>query len=102
MNVAKIVGIVALIPLIMAGLLVLLLAIVITLIYVVFFLKDCLFGNWILKAGDYIGSKFPKIKDISVCKKIWRKIQIKEMYIRYETPAFAFCCSVSSAYCSFW
>lgn len=57
------------------------------------YVYDSIFGNSLLKVGHFIGKKFSKIKDISLIVKLWRKIQPKKLYFRYETPVFAYCFS---------
>lgn len=71
----------------------LLFILLISVVYIVGYVYDSIFGNSLLKVGHFIGRKFPKIKNISLIVNLWRKIQPKELYLRYETPLFTYCFS---------
>ena len=57
------------------------------------YVYDSIFGNSFIRLGHFIGGKYSKIKNIPIVAKLWRKIQPKELYLRYETPLFAYCFS---------
>lgn len=54
------------------------------------------FGNSFISLGHFIGGKYSKIKNIPLIVKLWRKVQPKELYLRYETPLFAYCFSYTA------
>jgi hypothetical protein len=60
------------------------------------YVYDSIFGNSFISLGQFISGKYPKIKNISIAEKLWRKIQPKELYLRYETPLFAYCFSYTA------
>ena len=64
--------------------------------YIVGYVYDGIFGNSILRLGHFIGRKHPKIKNMPMIVKAWKKIQSKEVYLRYETPLFAYCFSYTA------
>lgn len=71
----------------------LLFVMLISVVYIVGYVYDSIFGNSFIRLGHFIGGKYSKIKNIPIVAKLWRKIQPKELYLRYETPLFAYCFS---------
>lgn len=67
-------------------------------VYLGGYLYDCILGDILLNAGDFWASKCPKIKENQVFQVVWRKLQSKDLYLRYETPLFAFCFSYMAVY----
>lgn len=65
-------------------------------VYILGYVYDSIFGNSFISLGHFISGKYPKIKDISIVEKLWRKIQPKELYLRYETPFFTYCFSYTA------
>lgn len=68
----------------------------ISIIYIVEYVYDGIFGNLFIRMGHFIGRIYPKIKNIPLVVKAWKKIQPKELYLRYETPLFAYCSSYTA------
>lgn len=68
----------------------LLFMLLISIVYLVGYIYDCIFGNSLLKLGHFIFKKCPKVKNILLAEKLWEKIQPKELYVRYETPLFSY------------
>lgn len=64
-----------------------------TVVYMLGYIYDSLFGDWIIKLGHYVGNKCYKIKKVSIIQKIWNKMQPRELYLRYETPMISYCIS---------
>lgn len=56
----------------------------ISVVYIAGYVYDSIFGNLFISLGHFISGKYPKIKNISIVEKLWRKIQLKELYLRYE------------------
>ena len=77
-------------------LIVLLFIMLISVVYIVGYVYDSIFGNSFINLGHFIGGKYPKIKNIPIVVKLWRKIQPKELYLRYETPLFTYCFSYTA------
>ena len=67
-------------------------------VYLVGYLYDCVLGDTLVNVGRFLGSKFPIIKDNIFFQWICVKLQRKELYLRYETPLFAFCFSYMAVY----
>lgn len=63
----------------------------ISVVYIVGYVYDSIFGNSFISLGNFIGRKYPEIKNIQLVVKVWNKIQPKELYLRYETPLFTYC-----------
>ena len=74
----------------------LLFVMLISVVYIVGYVCDSIFGNSFISLGHIISGKYPKIKNISIVKKLWKKIQPKELYLRYETPLFTYCFSYTA------
>ncbi len=55
-------------------------------VFMVEYAVDAVLGNSYLRLGHKIIKKYPSIKSIKPFRIIWRRIQPKNMYIRYETP----------------
>lgn len=70
--------------------------VLISVVYIAGYVYDSIFGNSFISLGHFIGKKYPKIKNIPVVLKMWKKIQLKELYLRYETPLFAYCFSYTA------
>lgn len=68
----------------------------ISVVYIAGYVYDSIFGNLFISLGHFISGKYPKIKNISIVEKMWRKIQPKELYLRYETPLFTYCFSYTA------
>lgn len=68
----------------------------ISVIYTAGYVYDSVFGNSLISLGHFIGGKNPKIKNSSVVIKLWKRIQPKELYLRYETPLFSYCFSYTA------
>lgn len=68
----------------------------VSVVYFVGYAYDAIFGNSLLNMGYYIGCKIPKLKKVFWLKNLWKKIQLKEMYLRYETPLFTYCFSYTA------
>lgn len=68
----------------------------ISVVYIAGYVYDSLFGNSFISLGHFIGRKYPKIKNIPLVVKVWKKIQPKELYLRYETPLFVYCFSYTA------
>lgn len=68
----------------------------ISVVYIAGYVYDSIFGNSFISLGHFISGKYPKIKNISIVEKLWRKIQPKELYLRYETPLFTYCFSYTA------
>ena len=51
---------------------------------------DSVFGSLALRLGHWIGRKMPSVKKVTLVQRIWKTIQPKEFYTRYETPFFTF------------
>lgn len=68
----------------------------ISVVYIAGYVYDSIFGNSFISLGHFISEKYPKIKNISIVEKLWRKIQPKELYLRYETPLFTYCFSYTA------
>lgn len=84
-----------LIVIIIAGLI---FSLLITLVYFVGYVYDCMFW-WVFQIlGHIIGRKFPWIKEITLVVKLWKKIQPKKLYLRYETPLFSYCFSFTAIF----
>lgn len=64
-------------------------------VFMVEYAVDAVLGNSYLRLGHKIIKKYPSIKSIKPFRIIWRRIQPKNMYIRYETPfvtyIFSYC-----------
>lgn len=65
-------------------------------VYIVGYVYDSIFGNFLIRLGHFIGGKYSKIKKIPIVVKLWRKIQSKKLYLRYETPLFTYCFSFTA------
>lgn len=65
-------------------------------IYVIGYVYDSVFGNTILKIGHFIGKEIPSIKEDIFIIKCWQRIQPKKLYLRYETPLFTYCFSYTA------
>lgn len=76
--------------------LVLLFVMLISVVYIMGCIYDSIFGNSFIRLGHFIAEKYPKIKEKSWAVKLWKKIQPKELYLRYETPLFAYCFSYTA------
>ena len=50
----------------------------ISVVYIAGYVYDSIFGNLFISLGHFISGKYPKIKNISIVEKLWRKIQLKE------------------------
>lgn len=74
----------------------LLFVMLISTVYTVGYVYDSIFGNSFIRLGHFIGRKYPKIKNIPLVVKVWKKFQPKELYLRYETPLFAYCFSYTA------
>lgn len=74
----------------------LLFVMLISVVYIVGYVCDSIFGNSFISLGHFISGKDPKIKNISIAEKLWKKIQPKELYLRYETPLFTYCFSYTA------
>ena len=68
----------------------------ISVIYTAGYVYDSVFGSSFITLGHFIGRKNPKIKNIPIVIKLWKKIQPKELYLRYETPLFSYCFSYTA------
>jgi hypothetical protein len=68
----------------------------ISVVYIAGYIYDSVFGNSFIWLGHFISGKYPKIKNIPMVVKLWRKIQPKELYFRYETPLFTYCFSYTA------
>lgn len=68
----------------------------ISIVYIAGYIYDSIFGNSFICLGHFISGKYPKIKNIPIVIKLWRKIQPKELYLRYETPLFTYCFSYTA------
>lgn len=68
----------------------------ISVVYIAGYVYDSIFGNLFISLGHFISGKYPKIKNISIVEKLWRKMQLKELYLRYETPLFTYCFSYTA------
>ena len=68
----------------------------ISVVYIAGYVYDSIFGNSFISLGHYISGKYPRIKNIPIVIKLWRKIQLKELYLRYETPLFTYCFSYTA------
>lgn len=72
-----------------------LLLIVTPMVFMVEYAVDAVLGNSYLRLGYKIIKKYPSIKSTKLFRIIWRRIQPKNMYIRYETPfvtyIFSYC-----------
>ena len=66
----------------------------ISVVYIAGYVYDSIFGNSFISLGLFISGKYLKIKNISIVEKLWRKIQPKELYLRYETPLFTYIITV--------
>lgn len=67
-------------------------------IYLVGYVYDCFLGNSLLKIWMYLGKKYSNLYGNRIFKKIWGVIEEKDLYLRYETPLFAFCFSYMAVY----
>ena len=74
----------------------LLFVMLISVVYIAGYVYDSIFGNSFISLGHFISGKYPKIKNIPIVVKLWRKIQPKELYLRYETPLFTYCFSYTA------
>ena len=74
----------------------LLFVMLISVVYIVGYVYDSILGNSIISLGHFTCRKYPKIKNSSLVVKMWGRIQIKELYLRYETPLFAYCFSYTA------
>lgn len=74
----------------------LLFVMLISVVYIAGYVCDSIFGNLFVSLGHFISVKYPKIKNIPIVVKLWRKIQPKELYLRYETPLFTYCFSYTA------
>lgn len=66
--------------------------------YLFGYLYDSIFGDWLIQFGHHFGKKCNGIKKIRFVKKIWAKMQPKNLYLRYETPFIAYCFSYMAIY----
>lgn len=91
-------GLLEMIPLVVTAIsfLALLFVMLISVVYIMGYVCDSIFGNSLIKLGHFISRKYPKIKSVPIVLKMWRKIQPKELYLRYETPLVAYCFSYSA------
>ena len=62
-------------------------------IYFVGYVYDCFAYGLIIRIGHWGGKKIPRIKYINWIRNIWKAIQPKEIYLRYQTPLFTYCFS---------
>lgn len=62
-------------------------------IYFIGFLYDSIIGNLVLRIGSWAVKKIPQIKNINLLVNMWKRIQPKEIYLRYETPLLTYCFS---------
>ncbi len=46
-------------------------------VYIVGYIYDSIFGDSLIRLGHFVGSKCPKIKDIPIVVKYWRKFKGK-------------------------
>ncbi len=74
----------------------LLFVILISVVYIAGYVYDSIFGNSFISLGNFIGRKYPKIKNSPFIVKAWKKIQPKDLYLRYETPLFTYCFSYTA------
>lgn len=74
----------------------LLFVMLISVVYIAGYVYDSIFGNSLISLGHFIGRKYPKIKNFPLVVKVWKKIQPKELYLRYETPLFVYCFSYTA------
>ncbi len=65
----------------------------ISVVYIMGYVYDSIFCKSFISFGYFISGKYPKIKSIPIVVKLWRKIQPKKLYLRYETPLFTYCFS---------
>lgn len=79
-----------------AFLVVLLFVLLVSSIYFIGYLYDFLMGNSAIKISRWIAKKIPRTKNFSLFIKIWKHIQPKEIYLRYETPLFTYCFSFTA------
>lgn len=57
------------------------------------YIFDSIFRKRLIKIGQWLTSNFPKIKENARCRKVWKRIQLQDMYLRYETPLITYCFS---------
>lgn len=74
----------------------LLFAMLISVVYIIGYIYDSIFGNSFIRLGHFIGGKYSGVKNMPLIVKMWRKIQPKEVYLRYETPLFSYCFSYTA------
>lgn len=73
-----------------------LMVMLITVVYAVGYLYDCLLGNIPYNLGVRIAKKNPKMRKIIIFVKIKRLIEPRKQFVRYETPLCAFCFSFTA------
>ncbi len=74
----------------------LLFILLISVVYIAGYLYDSVIGNLFIRVGHFVGGKYPKIRKFSYIIKLWNKIQIKDLYLRYETPLVTYCLSYTA------
>lgn len=89
----KIIGFAIGLVIILSICLVILGLLVISLSYMAGYIFDSIFRKRLIKIGQWIIAKFPEIKENARCRKVWKRIQLQDMYLRYETPLIAYCFS---------
>lgn len=77
-------------------LLALIFVLLVSFIYFIGFLYDAVMGNVALNIGSWVAQKIPQIKNNRLLIDIWKIIQPKEIYLRYETPLFTYCFSYTA------
>lgn len=68
----------------------LLIVMLVSVIYIMGYVYDSLFGSLFIRLGQFVIEKYPKITENLLVMEIWKKIQPREFYLRYETPLFAY------------
>lgn len=64
-----------------------------TIEYLFGYLYDSIFGDWLIIFVYRIGRKNNRLRNRHWFRKLWSLIQPKNTYVRYETPAIAYCFS---------
>lgn len=76
----------------------------ISVVYIAGYVYDSLFGNSFISLGHFMGRKYPKIKNIPLVVKVWKKFNQKNciydmklhyLYIVFHIQQFHFCINIA-------
>lgn len=64
-----------------------------TITYLLGYLYDSIFGDWLIKLAYHIARKCGMLRNKRWFRKIWSLIKPKNTNVRYETPIISYCFS---------